>query len=194
MKSTGRTNIAPGRGGIERDPETLSNHRFWDGSQQEMLKRCLSLDVTLTRKKNLHVQVSISAKGVGHRVPSGFIDRHLILVVEAFAGEKELSMIRGAKLPAAVGQTLSGKAGHLFAKILRDSKGRFPVPFWRAGGTMTDTRLKPESTQHFEFAFPKQATQIRARLIYRRFWQEVIDAKGWKDQEILVKDWSRRLE
>ena len=36
MKPTARmTNIAPGHGGIRRDPSTLANHTFWDGSQEE---------------------------------------------------------------------------------------------------------------------------------------------------------------
>ena len=44
MKPTGRmTNIAPGHGGLRRDPATLANHRFFDGSQADMLRRCVQV-------------------------------------------------------------------------------------------------------------------------------------------------------
>ena len=44
MKPTGKmTNMAPGHGGVERDPMTLANHRFFDGSREDMLRRCLQL-------------------------------------------------------------------------------------------------------------------------------------------------------
>ena len=40
MKPTGRmTNVAPGKGGLERDPLTLTSHRFFAGSQERMLPR-----------------------------------------------------------------------------------------------------------------------------------------------------------
>ena len=45
MTPTGSmSNIAPGHGGIRRDPATLGNHRFFDGSQLNMLRRCLKLE------------------------------------------------------------------------------------------------------------------------------------------------------
>src|SRR5262249_37185986 len=78
----GMTNMAPGKGGLERDPATLGNHRFFMGSQGDMLRRCLRLDVRL--HPNGRAEVAVQADAVGHRVPTGFIDRNLILVLEAF--------------------------------------------------------------------------------------------------------------
>src|SRR5205823_9129509 len=84
MKPTGTmTNIAPGKGGIERDPQTLANHRFFAGSREEMLRRCLR--VSLEREGD-RVTVEVRVDGVGHRVPTGFIDRQLLLTVEARDG------------------------------------------------------------------------------------------------------------
>src|SRR6185312_5640743 len=81
MKPTGKLhNFAPGAGGIDRDPMTLGNHSFWDGSQGAMLRRCLKLDVT---RDGPTLTVSLTAAGVGHRVPTGFVERQLLLVVEA---------------------------------------------------------------------------------------------------------------
>jgi hypothetical protein len=36
--------------------------------------------------------------------------------------------------------------------------------------------------------FPASAKSVRARLLYRRFWPEVADAKGWPDNETTVRD------
>src|SRR5207247_1904680 len=76
------TNIAPGNGGLPRDPATLANHRFFAPSQEEMLRRCLHLSVAFASSSTgVHGQVELRAEQVGHRVPTGFVDRHLVLVL-----------------------------------------------------------------------------------------------------------------
>ena len=51
MKPTGRmSNMAPGHGGIERDPHTLANHRFFAGSQEAMLRRAVKASVKFERR------------------------------------------------------------------------------------------------------------------------------------------------
>ncbi len=84
MKPTGRmTNMAPGHGGIHRDPHTLSNHRFFDGSQEAMLRRAVKASVRFERQADsVRARVRLWTEGVGHRLPTGFVDRHLVLVVE----------------------------------------------------------------------------------------------------------------
>src|SRR5262249_16657022 len=84
MRPTGRmTNIAPGKGGTEADPWTRGNSPFFAGSREEMLRRCFRLSAALRREANAgRVAVELRANGVGHRVPTGFVDRHLILVVD----------------------------------------------------------------------------------------------------------------
>ena len=81
---TGRlTNIAPGHGGVERDPKTLANHLFFDGNQEEMLRGCLRASAECRRNANgVRATVRLGVEGSGHRVPTGFIDHHLILTVE----------------------------------------------------------------------------------------------------------------
>ena len=108
MAPTGdMTNVAPGHGGIERDPQTLGSHAFLSDGHR-MLQDCLNLLVETESRSGsdtLHVYVTVSAGHVGHRVPTGFIDRHLILVVEAFdAANKSLKLIAGPKLPQAAGK------------------------------------------------------------------------------------------
>jgi hypothetical protein len=194
MTPTGRlTNIAPGKGGIERDPLTLASHRF-PGSQAAMLRRCLSLSVQLVRTdKEVRVQVVVRADRVGHRVPTGFIDRNLVLLVEGFHPDGLSASLReGPTLPELAGHALAGKAGRLFAKQLQDKSTRGPIPFWRFHGTIVDTRLEPGRVDQADFVFEKRTDRVRVRLIYRRSWSEVAQTKGWPDNEIEVVERTAR--
>ena len=168
-----RTNIAPGRGGLERDPRTLSTHGMFVGSQEAMLRRALNVSADVTRTKaSVAVAVTLRTEDVGHRVPTGFIDRHLILVVEARHRTAPLAPIAGTILPELAGKEFAGSAGRLFARVLSDPKGRSPAPFWNARPTFEDTRLRPEQTEQHSFTFPPTADHVRIRLLYRRFWPD----------------------
>jgi hypothetical protein len=191
MKPTGRmVNFAPGHGGIDRDPQTLANHVFWDGSQEQMLRRCLRLDVTLRQQGQATLaEIHLSATGVGHRVPTGFIDRHLILVVEGqgVAGQP-VAHSEGPTLPLAVGRELAGKPGRLYARMLKDENGNGPVPFWRAHFEPEDTRLLPDQPDVCHFRFGPGLARIHVRILHRRFWAEVARRKGWPDRDLVVID------
>ncbi len=184
MTPTGKmTNFAPHHGGIERNPQTLGNHRFFAGSQLEMLKHSIQLDVRRMRTAaGLSVDVHLTAREVGHRVPTGFIDRHLILHVEA-----DRPALGGPKLPALTGKQLAGQPGKLFAKVLSDETGRSPVPFWHADPSLLrDTRLEPGKTDVSQFVFPPDTTTVRIRVWHRRFWSEVAEMKSWPQEDLLI--------
>jgi hypothetical protein len=191
MTPTGRmTNVAPGHGGIERPPKTLANHTFFRGSQTEMLRRCLELGVSSNREKDrVRVSVGLRPRDVGHRVPTGFPDRQLLLIVEGWdAGGKLLQPRSGPRLPGSAGPDFGGKPGRLFARLLRDERGKSPVPFWRAVPEMADTRLIPEKGEEIALDFPPGLARLRARVLYRRFWAEVIRGKGWPDRDEVVAE------
>jgi hypothetical protein len=191
MTPTGTmTNIAPGHGGIERDPETLGNHRFFAPDRDTMLRRCIQVDARATRQAGLvRATVRVVAENVGHRVPTGFIDRHLILVVGAFAADGKPVVARsGPKLPDATGPELTGQAGQLFAKLLIGRDGKAPAPFWLAGGEPEDSRLSPGRAEELAWQFPPDTAQLRVRLLYRRFWSEVARSKGWPDGDTIIHD------
>src|SRR5579864_913570 len=131
MAPTGQmTNIAPGHGGIDRDPARLGNHRFFVDSQLDMLRRCLKLKIeTQPDGDKQRVAVSIQTDGVGHRVPTGFVDRHLVLVVAARdEADNELQPLAGPHLPKIAGD-VRGQPGRIYAKLLKDFNGQSPVPF-----------------------------------------------------------------
>src|SRR5262249_25133609 len=67
------TNIAPGKGGISRNPFTLASHHF-PGSTPEMLRGCLKVAGQMRQtNRGILLQVEVRADNVGHRVPTGFI-------------------------------------------------------------------------------------------------------------------------
>ncbi|MBI1915060.1 MAG: hypothetical protein HYS12_10035 [Planctomycetes bacterium] len=191
MRPTGTmTNIAPSKGGIERDPLTLGNHRFFAGSREEMLRRCLHLSATLRPGPDaVRAEVTVRADGAGHRVPTGFVDRHLLLVVEGLDETgKPLRLRAGPVLPAVAGPELKGRPGKLYAKLLKDFEGNSPAPFWRADPDLVDTRLHPGREDRLVFEFPRELRRLRVRMLYRRFWQEVGRAKGWPDENLVVAE------
>jgi hypothetical protein len=191
MAPTGQmTNIAPGHGGIERSPRTLSNHRFFDSSRSDMLRRSLHLSAAFqSQPAGTQVRLELRAEDIGHRLPTGFIDRHLILTVEGTGADgKPLAAVEGPQLPPPVGEVLSGKSGKLYAKLLRDADGHSPVPFWSPVPALSDTRLTPGRPDRLEFRFPPGLASVRVRLLYRRFWEPVALAKGWPDSDLIVVD------
>lgn len=190
------TNIAPGAGGIERDPMTLASHRLLPGGREAMLKKCLKLSIHCDRTPvECEVRVELAARDVGHRVPTGFIDRHLALCVETFDAQGQaIDAVSGPRLPAAAGRSLGKRPGRLFARLLNEPDGRAPAPFWRPGVTFVDTRLGPEKPETIRWTFPPGIRRVRVRLWYRRFWPETVEAKNWPKDEILVFDRELRLD
>lgn len=189
MKPSGHmTNMAPGRGGIERDPKTLANHRFFDGSQADMLRRALKTSVRFERQPDgVRAWVRLWTEGIGHRLPTGFVDRHLVLIIEGQTSEGRTVPVRaGPKLPSLAGDE-AGQPGRLFARVLCDFEGRSPVPFWQAApDPPPDTRLVPGKVEEDVFDFPETLTRLRLRVLYRRFWPEVARTKQWPNDDLLV--------
>jgi hypothetical protein len=189
MTPTGTlTNIAPGHGGIPRDPRTLADHRLLPGGRPAMLRQCLHVSGRLERTGGeARAVVEVRADNVGHRVPTGFADRHLVLVVDGLTADgREVPARVAPLLPPVAGKDLAGRAGRLYAKVLRDFEGHSPAPFWRADPDVTDTRLLPGRTDRVDVTFPPEVERVRVRLLYRRSWPEVAETKGWPDNEILV--------
>jgi Cytochrome c554 and c-prime len=191
MAPTGAmTNIAPGHGGIRRDPATLGNHRFFDGSQLDMLRRGLKLEADARRTdRGIEVTVSLTVHDVGHRVPTGFIDRQLILFVDAYVGESALPIYHGPVLPKALGPDEAGRPGKMYARFLTDGATATPQPFWKGNpATLMDTRLQPNESDRSTFLFPAKTERVRIRLVHRHLWKAMTAAKGWPADELAIVD------
>jgi hypothetical protein len=187
MASDGRTtNMAPGHGGLERSAETLSTHDMLPDGRLAMLRRAVTMVVRYG--ESLHVDLTTS--GVGHATPTGYIDRHLLLIIEPKAEDSSSSpepILDGPRLDSLAGE-YENFAGRLFGRVVRDEKGRAPAPFWRAFEDPIDNRLPPDATTTTRWRFQNATPQIRVRLVYRRFWPSVRKTKGWPDDTLVVYD------
>jgi hypothetical protein len=184
-------NIAPGAGGLERAPETLASHDLLFGGKGAMLRRALHLTAEVLPQQEPDrarvLEIALRADQVGHQLPTGFIDRQLILIVEARDTHGQpVDLLDGPQLPAPVGPALADRPGILLAKLLTDTQGESPAPFWRAGVTVTDTRLLPGQPSVSRYQLPASARAVEVRLIFRRFWQEIARAKDWPQDDIVV--------
>jgi hypothetical protein len=199
MRSDGVTrNIAPGHGGIDRDPRTLSTHHFPGSMDETFLRSSVDMDLRVRRDgETLVAETTVWPVNVGHMLPTGSPDRHLILIVEATdAGGQPLEQLAGPVIPALGGvgprgdANYAGRAGKLYAKVLAAADGVVPAPFWRAVTVQSDSRLRPDQpdTTEFRFGCPKPSTpaRLRAALVYRRFYKQTIDEKSWPDQDVLL--------
>lgn len=194
MTPTGAmTNIAPGKGGIERDPRTLASHDF-PGATRDMLRRSVEMKTTREeRGTETIVTVTTVAKNVGHRVPTGFIDRHLLLVVTGRDREgRRVAARAGPVLPDRAGKTWAGLSGWIYGKQHLNRAGG-PMPFWLDAIELIDTRLFPDRKDEQLFAYPAAVRSIRVQMIYRRFWDEVAGERKWHDNDILLFDESHEM-
>jgi len=198
------TNIAPGAGGLERDPRSLASHEMLPGGRLAMLRQCLQLEARWEAPSttapgtpapdSLSCNVQVRTHGVGHRVPTGFIDRHLLLVVEGYDDEdRPVAARSGPLLPEAAGD-LRGLPGRVFARRWVDPSTDMPLPFWRPGGSLSDNRLEPESTRAETFTFPPSVARIRVRLLFRGFWADTARDKGWPDDTLTIHECQLRRE
>jgi hypothetical protein len=191
MRPDGRTrNIAPGHGGIDRDPTTLSTHHFPGGADAAYLRACADLDLAAeAHAESLGVTVAIRPQGVGHRLPTGSADRHLILVVSARdAKGRPLAQSAGPRVHELGGADYAGQPGRLFGRVLVGPDGYRPAPFWNALGEEFDCRLYSDQTERLSVVFStvgaRRPLAVRARLLYRRFYDAVRREKGWPAGDI----------
>lgn len=183
------TNTAPGFGGPERPPGDIASHDLLPGGLRAMLQSCLQVEVkTSQAEAGWRVEVVVTADNVGHAVPTGFIDHHLLLSVTAVNAAGEIvPPASGPLLSHVAGESKSGSGGLLFARQLVGRDGTTPSPFWKPVSRTIDTRLQPQQPQSGEWTFPQQPLTIDVELVHRRFWRPVARAKGWPDDDIVVK-------
>lgn len=120
------TNIAPGRGGVERDPLTIPAHTFPGAANVEILQNSVTMTVVAERNEDqLKVDVTIFNDQTGHHVPTDSPLRHLILLIQATSPDGTvLTLLEGPTLPdwTGVGDSqagyYAGLPGKAYAKIL----------------------------------------------------------------------------
>jgi hypothetical protein len=194
------TNVAPGKGGVERNPLTIAAHDFPGGGSESLLQNAVSMSVQAERQAaRVTVSVTIVNDQTGHHVPTDSPLREVILMVTArgMAGT-ELTLLDGPVLPewAGVGDPYdgyyAGLPGMEFARILEELwTGVVPSgAYWNPTRVVSDTRLAAgesiSSTYVFTGARQEEIT-VEAQLLYRRAFIKLMDLKGWDVTDILME-------
>ncbi len=176
-----------------RDPSTIRSHAI-EGTTPRFLENAAELSIgTGIEGGRLIVDVDVSNSLTGHHVPTGVTVRNMILLVEAWRAED------GVPLVDTGGQTIhdlggvgdpargyyAGLPGKFYAKVNHDARGNGPTFFTDATGIQFDNRISALATDSTRYAFTLPADagtlQVRARLIYRRAFRFLVDAKQWTE-------------
>jgi hypothetical protein len=174
-----------------RDPQTIRSHTIL-GTTPQFLENAVELEMTAGQSgDSLEVDVMITNAHTGHHVPTGVTIRNMILLVEAWREDT------GAPLISTSTQTVhelggvgdpnqgyyAGQPGKYYSKVNHNAQGNGPTFFTDATGIQFDNRIPALGSDetHYQFALPAEGgvISVRARLIYRRSFRFLTDAKGW---------------
>ena len=195
------TNVAPGMGGVERDPLVIHAHTFPGASSLELLENSVSMTVTTqVQAETLGIQVEIINDRTGHHVPTDSPLRQLILLVGARNSQSEiLTLLDGPTIPdwGGIGEPAqgyyAGLPGTVYAKILEETwTGISPSgAYWNPTRLVSDTRIPAfgGATSTYTFALPQEGGSISVdvRLLYRRAFIQLMDQKSWDIDDILME-------
>jgi hypothetical protein len=186
------TNVAPGRGGVERDPLTIHAHTQPGASSQSLLENTVTMQVAARcRADGIVVQVDITNDQAGHHVPTDSPLRHLILVVRATDGRgRPLTQAGGPTVPSWCGVgdpedgCYAGLPGKAFAKVLEELwTGVSPTgAYWNPTRVVSDNRIPALATDSstYRFDLPSEApATVRVTLLFRRAFYDLARSKGW---------------
>ena len=138
------------------------------------------------------MEVTITNNNTGHHVPTGVTIRNMILLIEAFTKQDStpltileissfMNLVVLVTLSRDIMQDLPVK---FYSKVNHDSSGNGPTFFTDATGIIFDNRIPALDTDTTNYAFELPGAGedyfIRARLIYRRSFRFLVDAKQWE--------------
>lgn len=178
---------------VTRDPNTVRSHTI-EGTTPYYLENAVEMVVhTGHDGDTVSVDVSITNHNTGHHVPTGVTIRNMILLVEAwresdgqplaYAGTQTVHDLGGVG-DAAQGY-YAGLPGKFFSKVNHNSSGQGPTFFTDATGIQFDNRIPALATDDSFYIFTAPGSggdiHVRVRLIYRRAFRFLVDAKQWTE-------------
>ena len=194
------TNVAAGKGGVERDPLSIPAHTFPGASSTNLLQNSVTMEVTASRSAdNILVIVNIINDRTGHSIPTDSPLRQMILLVDAQdAGGKALTQVAGLTVPewAGVGNPAQGYYAGLpgtgYAKILIElwTEVTPTAAYWNPTRLVSDNRIPAlaSDTNNFDFLSPTHGmVKVNVRLIFRRAFIDLATQKGWQDPDVLME-------
>lgn len=185
------TFVLPERGGLSRDPARMASHLDLGVKDTAFMQSTIAMTLTAHPVgSSVQVSVTLTNVGAGHHAPTDQPARHMLLVIEATDGRGQaLPLQAGPQIPTWGGE-YAGRPGKGYAKILQDvATGESPVVnYWKQTRIESDNRIPAlgSDATSYTFTTPAQGSEVHvtARLIYRRMFQAVADAKGWNDPDI----------
>ncbi len=197
LKGVTMTNVAPGKGGVERDPLTIHPHIL--KTTESLLQSAVTLTATAQLDGDrLIAEVKITNDKTGHHVPSDSPLRELILLVEARDEQGQaLTLQEGPTVPewGGVGDPergyYAGLPGKGFAKILQELWTDISPTgaYWNPTRVVGDNRLAAFASDTSTYTFaapPKGKAQVQVRLLFRRAFKTLMDQKGWNVPDIVM--------
>mgnify|MGYP001183347563 CR=1 FL=1 len=194
------SNVAPGKGGVERDPATIHAHTFDGAASETLLQNAVTMTGTTSLQPGvLVVTVEITNDQTGHHVPTDSPLRHLILHVDARdARGHALSLLQGETLPewCGVGDPTdgcyAGLPGKAFAKVLQElwTEVSPSGAYWNQTKILSDNRIAPFATDQSSYTFAAPAegpVTVEVVLWFRRAFKDVIDWKQWDAPDIMME-------
>jgi len=194
MPSYGATRACSLGGVPERDPEEIRHHRI-EGTTATFLENAAEVKIRPIRRgaHSIEVQVDVTNSATGHHLPTGVTVRNMILLVEAWreadgrplvsSGTQVVHDLGGIGDPAQ--GYYAGLPGKFFAKVNHDASLQGPTFFTDATGIQFDNRIPALETDTSSYSFRvlngTGAVHVRARLIYRRAFRFLVDAKAWTE-------------
>ncbi|HUN81480.1 MAG TPA: hypothetical protein VMV81_08225, partial [Phycisphaerae bacterium] len=179
---------------LVRDPSLIGSHDI-RGTTPGYLENAVTLNMSANIVgSTLRVDVDLTNTAAGHHVPTGVTTRNMLLLVEAwpdgmdpvtdilpFTGQQTVHPLGGLGDPSQ--GYYAGRPGKLYAKVNHDAQGNSPTFFTDATGIVFDNRLAAlqSDATSYTFTLPPAAgdIRVRARLLYRRAWRALVDAKQW---------------
>jgi hypothetical protein len=194
------TNVAPGTGGVERNPRTIHAHTMPGASSVELLQNTVSMTVAAEHAlSTVQVSVTLTNARAGHHVPTDHPGRHMLLVIRATDEHGRVLIQQTGSVVPDWGGAQAGLPGKAFAKVLQDvATGEAPVVnYWKRTRIVSDNRIPAMGgdTSTYTFAAPVSggAITITAELRFRRVFQTVIDSRGWTSPDIVMNQAQARL-
>jgi hypothetical protein len=201
------TNVAPGKGGVERDPIAIHAHTSPGAMSTELLQNALKMTASARWEEGrVAVEVSVTNDKTGHDVPTDSPLRHVILLVRARDESGNLlTQTSGPTVPewGGVGDAgrgyYAGLPGKAYAKILEElwTEVSPTAAYWNMTRVLSDNRLSAfeTDTSAYAFAAPAEGTaKVEVRLIFRRAFKSLMDQKGWNTPDILMASSTLVLE
>ncbi len=187
------TNVAPGFGGIERDPTTIHAHTQPGAADVDLLQDTAELVLEVEQQdQSITVTVTVTNTRAGHHIPTDSPLRQIFLVISATDTQgNRLELEEGETLPTWAGN-LADEPGIYFAKILQEIWTEITPTgsYWSPTRILEDTRLPALESETVIFTFtvpPGSEVNVEARLIFRRAFYEVAQQKGWDVPDILME-------